>query len=351
MTATAELLPDAVDVSVVVEGAALCSGAWVLLEDRGSVRCYGSGAGDWPSALAAAILTKAIAPVRSEVRWARGSGPLRGRLGTWPVYVESIGDGRALWFLGALASDVADIVRAVRAAADRPAAPPHDAVVEEMLNPRGPVRIGTAPEAVLVVVRSESPASELHHATVRSTVGTGARVHALPDAVIVALPTEHGLAACLQRLHRTDPQCVAGVAHVPPGATDWVETARLADRCQRAAAGRGLTVGAPDDPVVVTEVVVRLAQEAVAEIAHLLPGSPLARLRAHDHTHATELVATVRAWSRNACDAARAARELHIHVNTLRYRLGKASQVSGLTLRPCDLPLLRLLVEVEPGAL
>ena len=347
MTAPAELLPEAGDVSgdvsVVVEGAALCSGAWVLLEDRGLVRCYGSGRGGWPPALADAILTKAIAPLRSEVRWARGTGALRGRLGTWPVHVESIGDGRALWFLGDVPDRVADIVHSVRAAADRHAASPYDAVVEEMLHPRGPVRPGTAPGAALVVVRSDSLPIELHQAAVRSTVGTGARVHALPDAVLVALPAEGDLSSYLRQLHRADPLCIAGIAHVPAGATDWIETAQLADRCQRAAATHGLAVGAPEDPAVVAEVILRRAQEAVDEIAHLLPGSPVARLREHDRAHATDLMATVRAWSQNSGDAAAAARALHIHVNTLRYRLRKASQVSGLSLSPRDLPILRLL--------
>lgn len=347
MTAPAELLPETADVTVVVEGAALCSGAWVVLEDRGVVRCHGSGTGDCPPALAAAILTKAIAPLRSEVRWVRGAGARRGRLSTLPVHVESMGDGRALWFIGGTPDDAADIVSSVRAAAERRSAPPYDVVVEELLNPRGPVRPGTAPGAVLILVRGDAPSTELHRAAVRSAVATGARVHALPDAVLVALPADRDLATYLQRLHRADPRCVAGVAHVPSGATDWIETAQLADRCQRAAAARGLGVGSPDDPVVVAEVILQRAHEAVAELAHLLPGSPVERLRAHDREHATELVATVREWCRSACDAVVAARALHIHVNTLRYRLKRASQVSGLSLRPCDLPILRLLADSE----
>ena len=347
MTAPAELLPETADVTVVVEGAALHSGAWVVLEDRGVVRCHGSGTGDWPPALAAAIVTKTIAPLRSEVRWVRGTGARRGFLGALPVHVESMGDGRALWFLGGEPADAVDLAGSVRVAAERHVAPPYDVVVEELLNPRGPVRPGTAPGAVLVLVRGDAPSTELHRAARRSAVGTGARVHALPDAVLVALPADHGLDAYLAGLNRADPRCVAGVAHVPTGATDWIETAQLADRCQRAAARRGLAVGTPDDPVVVAEVILRRAQDAVAEIAHLLPGSPVARLREHDRTHATDLIATVRAWSRNACDASATARALHIHVNTLRYRLHKASLVSGLSLRPCDLPVLRLLEDGE----
>lgn len=347
MTAPAEVLLDAADVAVVVDGAALRSGAWVLLEERGAVRCHGIGNAECPPALAAAILTKAIAPVRREVRWVRSTGPARGRLGTWPVHVESIGDGQAVWFVGAVPDGIADIVRSVRAATGRHTAAPFDAVAEEMLHPRGPVRPGTAPGAVLLLVRGDLPDAELHRAAVRSTVDITARVHALPDAVLVALPSEHDVEAYLRGLHRADHRCVVGVARVPSGASDWVETARLADRCQRAAAAHGLALGTPEDPLVVAAVVVRRAQEAVAEIAHLLPGSPVERLREHDRAHATDLLATVRAWCRSASDTVEAARVLHIHVNTLRYRLRKAAQVSGLSLRPCDLPLLRLLVDAE----
>lgn len=43
------------------------------------------------------------------------------------------------------------------------------------------------------------------------------------------------------------------------------------------------------------------------------------------------LLDTVRRWLAVGCDSARAAAELHLHRNTLRYRLGRAGRLTGLT--------------------
>ena len=50
---------------------------------------------------------------------------------------------------------------------------------------------------------------------------------------------------------------------------------------------------------------------------------PVAELRRHDHAHATEYVATLRAWLEAQGDPAEAGERLGVHENTVRYRLAR----------------------------
>lgn len=87
------------------------------------------------------------------------------------------------------------------------------------------------------------------------------------------------------------------------------------------------------------------AQSAVLTISdalsptrrRLLP--PLARLARYDHEHGATLVPTLRAYLESFGDAAGAARALGVHVNTLRYRLGRIESLGGVDLRDADLRL------------
>ncbi|MEG9225312.1 PucR family transcriptional regulator [Aeromicrobium sp. Sec7.5] len=61
------------------------------------------------------------------------------------------------------------------------------------------------------------------------------------------------------------------------------------------------------------------------------------RLWEHDARHATDFVGTWAVWFAHGMDTARSAAALSIHPNTLRYRLRRAAEISGLTGRPDDL--------------
>ncbi|MGH3519836.1 MAG: PucR family transcriptional regulator [Haloechinothrix sp.] len=63
---------------------------------------------------------------------------------------------------------------------------------------------------------------------------------------------------------------------------------------------------------------------------------PVGMLREHDRTKHTDYVDTLYAWLRHPGDPRAAARELRIHPNTLRYRMRKALEVSGLDLDDAD---------------
>ncbi|HET9125991.1 MAG TPA: helix-turn-helix domain-containing protein [Solirubrobacteraceae bacterium] len=61
-------------------------------------------------------------------------------------------------------------------------------------------------------------------------------------------------------------------------------------------------------------------------------GGPLARLEAYDLEHQSNLVETLDCWLAQFGDVTSAAERLHVHKNTLRYRLRRIEEVGGVTL-------------------
>jgi hypothetical protein len=59
-------------------------------------------------------------------------------------------------------------------------------------------------------------------------------------------------------------------------------------------------------------------------------GGPVQRLRDYDRQRGTQLVKTMRAFYECEADVTRTAAHLHVHHNTLRYRLRRASEVAGV---------------------
>jgi sugar diacid utilization regulator len=59
---------------------------------------------------------------------------------------------------------------------------------------------------------------------------------------------------------------------------------------------------------------------------------PVAELRRHDRAHATDYVATLRAWLEALGDPVEAASRLGVHENTVRYRLRKMGETTDLQL-------------------
>lgn len=60
--------------------------------------------------------------------------------------------------------------------------------------------------------------------------------------------------------------------------------------------------------------------------------SPLGVLRDYDADHGSDLTGSLATWLRHAGDSGAAARELSVHVNTLRYRLRRACALTGVDL-------------------
>jgi len=72
--------------------------------------------------------------------------------------------------------------------------------------------------------------------------------------------------------------------------------------------------------------------------------SPLRQLRRHDTEHNTAFVTTLRTWLRAHGNYRQAAGALHIHANTLRYRMQRLTELTSLDLADPDV---RLVLELQ----
>lgn len=79
-------------------------------------------------------------------------------------------------------------------------------------------------------------------------------------------------------------------------------------------------------------VVARRLSEALESLPELGP-DPLSLLEAYDGRRGLSFVATLHAWLDGFGDASTVARALGVHVNTLRYRLGRIQEITGVDLQ------------------
>ena len=91
-------------------------------------------------------------------------------------------------------------------------------------------------------------------------------------------------------------------------------------------------------------------------LAEMVPGitgfgdGAVPRLQAYDDEHRTALAVTLAAWFDAFGDVRVAAERLHVHPNTVRYRVRKAVAVSGIDLDDPDARLMAA-VMLRTGAL
>lgn len=111
-----------------------------------------------------------------------------------------------------------------------------------------------------------------------------------------------------------------------------------------------ITAGRVGRPVAVLEDV--WAEASVSRAAEALRaaggGGPLEALGAHDDARGTAYLRTLAAWLDHPGEPARAAAELHIHANTLRYRMQRLGEVVRLDL---DSPAARLALRLQLASL
>lgn len=156
-----------------------------------------------------------------------------------------------------------------------------------------------------------------------------------PNTVYTLLPAEDAAAAR---------QWVRGLAAaLPPHASVLAGISAVATATELAAARReaeeclALHEAGPLDGVPPAydeswdEVVLRRLHNA-ARAGRVPTRGPVAELRGHDAAHSTPYVATLRAWLDAQGDLARAAEQLGVHENTVRYRLRKMAEVTPLGL-------------------
>ncbi|WP_369227088.1 PucR family transcriptional regulator [Streptomyces sp. R39] len=116
---------------------------------------------------------------------------------------------------------------------------------------------------------------------------------------------------------------------------------RSRKEAERALAVARLTP-APGDPLAFDDCWARAALTRLLEpavVADLESVTPLHRLQEQDDTHGTEYVPTLHAWLEHQGNVRAAAEQLHVHTNTLRYRLGKIEEAAGIDLGDADVRL------------
>jgi DNA-binding PucR family transcriptional regulator len=127
---------------------------------------------------------------------------------------------------------------------------------------------------------------------------------------------------------RIEPSTHLGISAAVCDARQLVAAARDAADAAQLAAQRDVPWLSVDD--VWAELVV--ARLLTALPASLTADHPLARLAEHDRRHRSDLGITVGTWLAHRRDTVTTARALMLHPNTLRYRLRRAQDVSGLDL-------------------
>lgn len=126
-----------------------------------------------------------------------------------------------------------------------------------------------------------------------------------------------------------------GVGRAAPNVSRLARSRQDADRALRVLrSGQGSRRVARVSDVHVESLLLQLADLAAAEGSE--PSGPIARLQAYDRSHRTELTGSLRAWLDTHGDVGRAAAQVHVHVNTFRYRLRRIGEVGGIDLADAD---------------
>jgi sugar diacid utilization regulator len=89
-------------------------------------------------------------------------------------------------------------------------------------------------------------------------------------------------------------------------------------------------------------------ERAVSGIRAGVSTAPVADLYAHDKEHGSAYAATLAAWLDHPGDPQSAAKRVHVHPNTLRYRMQKLPEFVDLDLTK---PVTRLAARIELRAL
>jgi hypothetical protein len=307
------------------------TGAWLVLERSGRIAAHGVGESPCPEPLREALVSKCLEPVERATAWDAGSVGKRGRLGKLQVTAAALGGEHRVWALGAALSHAELAFMADGLSPGTGPQLPRDPVMEELLHPRGVAR-GRAPDACLVVFDAGARTGRLLSATRVTGLPPGSRLHVEENLLFLSLPPDCDAHAQVTQVLRGCPEAQAGMALVEKDATDWVFARRLALATLTAARRAGLRLGCPSDPDILAALVAAEATEAVHDLVAHLPVTPIAAIREFDRRASAQLEVTLTAWCHSGFDVGLTATRLHVHPNTLRYRLRRAGEVSGLDL-------------------
>jgi hypothetical protein len=307
-----------------VEDIARQCGAWLIVEQGGRVLSHAPGCGPCPEAAAEALLHRTITPLRRALRWSKQE-PRSGTIDGQRVDVVQLSPVFSAWLIGG--SSTPHLERLVHVLPED-VPPQHDGYVANLLEPgRHP---GAVPLAQLLVVEAvEIPRTAARLASALS--GTGTRVHCMGDHVVVALGED---VTASRALLAAGPGTVtaSGAARVVEGAADWSVAYRHAARACRMARAGGYQLADAGTPDIAAQLIVEAAATAAVTAATEVDFTQITLLRQYDADNGTHLLGTVEAWCRHGMDTVTAAAALHVHPNTLRYRLRRASEIGGIDL-------------------
>ena len=163
---------------------------------------------------------------------------------------------------------------------------------------------------------------------------TGRRVYALfPSMNPTGVARLEALVADIARdaSESLGVRVVAGIGATVAGLRDAADSRRDADRAVR-------VLVQSDERTAAVHVDDIRVQSILLELGDVVAGRPdlalpaLGVLARHDREHAKPYVETLRAMALSSWDISAAARDLGVHANTLRYRLKRIEEISGLKL-------------------
>lgn len=164
-----------------------------------------------------------------------------------------------------------------------------------------------------------------------------------PQRVVASLASEF-----LRRVapHGSD---LIGVGSASTASAGLVQSRDGADRAARVlTAGRGgdRTVARIEDVLVQAQL---LEMAATARGRGDLVTGPLARLISHDRKHGSDLVVSLDAWLNSFGDNASAAKILHVHPNTVRYRLRQIAEIGDFDISDSE-SLFAIMLQLRMGS-
>ncbi|MFD1824493.1 MULTISPECIES: PucR family transcriptional regulator [Mumia] len=197
------------------------------------------------------------------------------------------------------------------------------------------VLVLAADRARLAVPAARASAFVLHLAA----VAPSAAAAQVDDVVYAVVAGPEATAARVARdfLARSRGPLVAGVGRTVDSAAAIDLSARDADAVVRVLRRRGRSGVVETVRGALADVVALRSADAWAGYEEF---SPLTALVRFDDEHHAELLSTARAYLAHGGDVAAAAASLHVHPNTLRNRLRRASQAVGVDLDDPDTRLL-----------
>lgn len=243
--------------------------------------------------------------------------------------------------LAELGREIADLSRLLRSGPTMAAMDDCDALLRLALGDSRPIDIGTLSVPVtgsrLLVVRSRAAGllASLRPDEHRQQF----HVCDIPNEGILLLvagrrqdPDRKAAAAVVSGIRGYDPDALVGVSSVIGGLADLPGAYREASELVEMTGPEGGRCLFADDcwAALTLRRLVPLLSEALPAL------NPIERLRGYDSRRRSDLTRSVYTWIMCNCDMGAAASQLFVHPNTLRYRLQRAEQISGLDLGNAD---------------